>query len=169
MMNKEKFIEQFNYLCCGFDIDPKKKEDRIPVYFRSKLGKMDEIEFEELIVKAIEELNVTRGHIPSIQQLLALRLSMASTDNEALNEVYQMKSEMSPKEILENLTPSEAAAMARCPICNNSGFVIMEKGDYTFSGMTCTCRKGKAKEQTALGRESGCYELYLHKGYRLYV
>jgi len=160
----KRFTKLFEYLCLGFDIDPKKKEDRISIYFKSKLGKMDEIEFEELIVKAIEQLNIIKSHIPSIQQLLALRLSMASTNNDTLDELYQMKKEMSPEKILEDLTPSEAAAMARCPMCNNSGFVVMEKGGYTFSGMTCTC-ESKKKKRTLLGRKSGCYTSYLKKGY----
>ncbi|GAF98669.1 unnamed protein product [marine sediment metagenome] len=43
----------------------------------------------------------------------------------------------------------------------------MEKDGYTYSGMTCTCRKGKEKERTSLGRESGCYTKYLLKGYTL--
>lgn len=163
-MKLDTFKEQFKNLCWGFDVDPKKKSDRIPIYFKSKLGKIDELEFEELIVRAIEELNITKGHIPSIQQLLALRLSITSTDNEALDELYQMK-EKSPRDILENLTPSEEVALAKCHICNGSGFVVMEKDGYTYSGMTCTCEKGQIKARTSLGKESGCYIKYLNRGY----
>ena len=165
-MKLDVFKEQFKNLCWGFDVDPKKKIDRIPAYFKSKLGKMDPLEFEKVIVRAIEELNIIKGHIPTIQQLLALRLSMTSVDNEALDELYQMKSK-SPKSILENLTPSEEAALAKCHICNGTGFVIMEKDDYTYSGMTCTCEKGLMKSRTSLGKESGCYINYLNRGYRI--
>lgn len=151
-MNYQIFNDCFKFLCRSFDLDFDKKKDRMETYFDSKLGKMTEERFLFLIKIARETLIVKSGYLPPIRELVNLYYTTATNLNKP-----------------ELITARENYHDAVCPICDNIGFVTLERKDGEMcGGFCCKCIRGQNKLiNTQLGRELGCYTNWLEKGYKL--
>ena len=138
-MNLNIFTYCFEKLCLQFDLDPEKKKNRIPAYFDSKLGEMQEHKFLELIKKAGETLTVKTGFLPSKKELTNLYFNTMTTKKQ--------------KPLGENFHD------AICFICNGIGLVSKDTDHGRVCLGCCTCIIGQKKQHdTILGRELGCYK-----------
>ena len=150
-MDYKTFKDCFKELCLSFDLDFNNKQDRMKYYFDSKLGNLNDYALYNIIRKARETITPKAGHLPAVQQLLFIHYN--TTDR--------------PEKTMDD---KENFNQAKCAICDNEGFVVMEWKGHTYSGMCCTCRIGQFKQtNTMLGRKNGCFTDYLDRGYGLYI
>lgn len=151
-MNLISFTTCFKELCLAFDLEYGEKSSRMGTYFDSFLGDMTEHAFLELIKQAKETLEPKQGFLPPIRKLI---------------NVYYNGNVIKFKQ--KNKADMENFYDAICPICNNIGFVTLERKDGEMcGGYCCTCSHGQNKlTNTTLGRSLGVYTNWIGKGYKL--
>lgn len=147
-MDIKAFQRVFKNLCLSFDLDPEKKKSRVASYFDSKLGELTEEKLLGLIKQARETLDVKKGFLPSVRELIKI--------------YYSTMTKRMPKSFADQENYHDAI----CNTCGNIGFVTLEHDGYRYSGFPCTCIHGENKlVNTILGRSLGVYTKYLDKGY----